>query len=289
MTIKVYKNISSIIDYYDLFIVDLWGVIYDGTFLYDNSLDCLKKLSANNKEVIFLSNAPRRAHKARDRLKELGIDNALYSAIVTSGEVVHSYIKKNGKDLGNNYYIIGPERDNDIIEDLNYNYVSSSADADFVIITGFDDNKFEMDYIIPELDIAIKRNLTLICANPDMMIVKKNGNSEPCAGYIGNYYQKMGGKVIYFGKPYPAVYEEKILSMISTYDISRVAAIGDSLETDIKGATNFNIDSYLITGGILTKELDASYGEIPNESQLEKIFKKYNIYPKAVIPTFSWE
>ena len=39
-------GIKSIVKNYDLFFIDLWGVIHNGIKLYDNSIDVLDNLAA---------------------------------------------------------------------------------------------------------------------------------------------------------------------------------------------------------------------------------------------------
>ncbi len=62
-------------------------------------------------------------------------------------------------------------------------------------------------------------------------------------------FEKIGGKVIYFGKPYSEVYNQA-----TNNNKKRVIAIGDNLRTDIKGANNMNYDSLVITKGVHIKE-----------------------------------
>ena len=44
-------------------------------------------------------------------------------------------------------------------------------------------------------------------------------------------FEKMGGEVVYFGKPYPEVYNQSIDNKNK-----KILSIGDNLNTDIKGA-----------------------------------------------------
>ena len=75
----------------------------------------------------------------------------------------------------------------------------------------------------------------LVCTNPDLT-VHRGDKEEYCAGYIAKIFEKLGGKVIYYGKPYKAIYEMCIKPN------EKVLAIGDNLRTDIKGANNLNKD-----------------------------------------------
>ena len=58
----------------------------------------------------------------------------------------------------------------------------------------------------------------------------------------------MGGQVVYFGKPYPEIYNFCIKKN------ETILAIGDNIRTDIKGANNMNFDSLFITNGIHKKD-----------------------------------
>ena len=46
----------------------------------------------------------------------------------------------------------------------------------------------------------------MVCTNPDL-IVHRGSKTEYCAGSVAAIFEKLGGKVIYFGKPYPDIYK----------------------------------------------------------------------------------
>ena len=89
----------------------------------------------------------------------------------------------------------------------------------------------------------------MICTNPDL-IVDRGDKREYCAGSIAKSFEEIDGKVIYFGKPYPPVYE-----IAADVNNKKILCIGDNLNTDIKGANIQNFDSLLITGGIHKQEI----------------------------------
>ena len=76
-------------------------------------------------------------------------------------------------------------------------------------------------------------------------------------------FEKMGGEVIYFGKPYPEIYNFFVKKN------EKILAIGDNIKTDIVGANRMKFDSLFITGGIHKKE----FLNIP----VENYDKVYNI------------
>ena len=78
---------------YDGFIVDLWGVVHDGVRPLPGVLDCLRRLQAAAKPVVFLSNAPRRAAAIAQALAAMGIAPTLYAGIMSSGEAVHQALR----------------------------------------------------------------------------------------------------------------------------------------------------------------------------------------------------
>jgi len=280
------ENIIEIAHNYDYFILDIWGVIHDGNYTYPFVVDRLKTLKKLNKKICFLSNAPRRQIKVVKILENLGITNDLYDFIITSGEASYLYLKKNQNnnfsEFKENYYYIGPKKDIDLLDGLDYKMVDEASKANFVIATGFDNEFSVLEEKLPQLKNAIKYNLPMICVNPDVVVIRQSGHESICAGVLANAYKKMGGKVIYFGKPYDLVYK-KVLELFSVNDKKRILVVGDGIETDILGANNNEIDSALIGGGILSNVLKIKYGELPNKNNMEKICKQYKSYPEFVI------
>ena len=290
------KDITQIAHNYQYFILDIWGVIHDGQHLYPNVLEQLKYLRVLGKNICFLSNAPRRANKAAEVLDNLGIHKDLYDFIITSGEATYSFLQKNQKNfpklqklIGNNtveekyyYYYIGPPKDADLLNGLNYFRTNQANKADFVVATGFDNDHSTIEEKLPQLKEAKKNNLTMICVNPDLIVVRQNGSKAICAGILAEEYKKMNGVVAYFGKPHLPVYQQ-VLKKIPIKDKKQILIIGDSLETDIMGANNNDIDSALIAGGILANDLKIKHGELPDQKLMNEICNKYLAFPKFII------
>jgi len=280
------KNILEIASNYDYIICDVWGVIHDGTHSYPLVIDHLKTLRKSGKKLCFLSNAPRRSSIVVGKLESFGVTADLYDFILTSGECTYLFLEENQnnnfQNFKKNYYSIGPEKDIGLLDGLKYKLVTDASKASFVIATGFDNEFSTLQEKLPQLQNAIKYNLPMICANPDLLVVKQTGGEMLCAGVLAEEYKKMGGKVIYFGKPYNLVYE-KVFDLFSITDKSKILAVGDGIETDILGANSNNINSALIGGGILSNVLKIKYGELPDSKKIEAVCKKYNIYPKFII------
>ena len=281
-----YNKSIDLVENYDHFILDIWGVIHDGSYAYDGVVESLNKIRSLGKKIYLLSNAPRRSFKVVEILKKFDITSDLYDSIMTSGEATYVFLAENQNNnfqkYGQNYYYIGPKKDGDLLDGLNYKRVLAAQEADFAIVTGFDGDFSKSDEKTEDLQQSLKYNLPLICVNPDLVVIKKTGQELHCAGLIAQQYQEMGGKVFYFGKPYEAVYST-IFSANNITDKDRVLAIGDGLGTDIKGANNYNIDSALIPGGILSNILDIKHGQLPQRDKMLQVCQEYNIFPKFIL------
>lgn len=242
-------NLQTVTRDYDALIVDLWGVIHDGTALYPGVTETLAWLHQQNKPVVFLSNAPRVAAKAQMVLDRLGIPRAHYQAIITSGQVAHDLLRDDTDWLGNRYYYLGPGKDEDIIADVRgYMRVEQPEDAQFILNTGYAYDFQPHEEILPLLKTLRTLNLPLLCVNPDHEVVKQDGTQQLCAGMVADAYAEIGGTVEYIGKPFDDVYDYAI-TLLGT---DNVLCVGDNPLTDILGAEEAGLDSLLITGGILS-------------------------------------
>ena len=74
-------------------------------------------------------------------------------------------------------------------------------------------------------------------------------SAEACAGALADIYQMIGGRVTWYGKPFPAIYEHA-LHRAGDPPKDEVLAVGDGLQTDILGAARMGIDTVFVTGGI---------------------------------------
>jgi HAD superfamily hydrolase (TIGR01459 family) len=268
---------------YDGFIVDLWGVIHDGVRPYPGALDCLSRLAG--KQVLLLSNAPRRAAAAIEALRRLGVRDGLYGGILTSGEATWLALRDRHDPwfaaLGSRVYHLGPERDRNVIEGLDLTLAGAPGDADFVLNTGPDDHRTgdSLDDFKAELDACLAAGLKMICANPDLEIVR-GGVRILCAGALAAYYGAQGGDVRSIGKPDPAIYQTAF-DMIGVPP-KRILAVGDSLRTDIAGAAASGIDAAWILGGLHAATLGTDRGKIAAAAA------EAGLSPVAALPAFVW-
>ena len=289
MAIRMLEGVAPVVDAYDAFIVDLWGVLHDGAKPLPGTVECLMRLKAAGKRVVLLSNAPRPAAPAIARLTEIGFARELYQDLMTSGEETWRHLKRRDDPwyaaLGERCYMIGPPRDLGMLTDVRAERVYDIDAADFILNTGADFGD-TVEKFGPLLDEARGRELKMICANPDLEVLMR-GKREICAGALAQCYEALGGEVRYHGKPYPSVYAA-CFELLGDPPRRRVCAIGDSLRTDIAGALGFGIDSILVTGGIHAEGLGARPGELPAFERVAALCREFAVSPKAVVPGLRW-
>jgi HAD superfamily hydrolase (TIGR01459 family) len=237
---------------YDGFILDLWGVVHDGTAPFPGVLDCMRRLVAAGRRIALLSNAPRRADDVVRRIAAIGVPRELHHAVTSSGEEAWQHLVRRSdpfyRELGRRCLHIGSERDLEMREGLDLDFVDAPDAADFILNTGPAGWEDTIEDYRPLLSAARARDLPMVCANPDL-VVMRGPTLHICAGALAEAYEAMGGRVRWHGKPYGSVYDS-CLDLLGRADRRRVLAIGDSLRTDIAGAANAGIDSLLIAGGI---------------------------------------
>ena len=94
METKLIRGLSQIQNKYDVFLIDLWGVIHNGINLYPEAIDVLKNLNKINKKFVLISNAPRPSKTVEKYLINLKMEESLLKNIFTSGEAALQTLRK---------------------------------------------------------------------------------------------------------------------------------------------------------------------------------------------------
>lgn len=286
MTVHIH-GLGEIAQRYDAFILDLWGCLHDGIVVYPAALEALRQLKAAGKRAILLSNAPRRAREVAARIAEMGITPDLYEFLHTSGEETWRELAQNEiaalQGRGRKLYPIMAARDRAMLEGVDVQLVAEPAQADFMLVTGTETGKEDLASFDPLLAPAAKRGVPLICANPDL-VVHRGGVEEICAGSVAQRYEMLGGPVVWFGKPYPAVYR-RILAECGLKP-SQLLCVGDALRTDVAGGKRIGAATLFTVGGIHHQEL-----LVDNQldmARLEALCRRLGQTPDFAIAHLGW-
>ena len=265
------EGLKSIIDNYDVFFIDLWGVVHNGIILHKNAIEVLKKITKAQKEYVLLTNAPRPNKVVKIFLEKMGMNKKIREKVYTSGEASLNYIKKNY--LKQKFYHIGPPKDFDLFLEFENNKEVDISESTYFLCTGLFENKDEdLNYYKKLFKEHIDKEM--ICTNPDL-IVDRGHKRELCAGSVALIFEKMGGKVKYFGKPFPEIYKQSINN-----NGKKVLSIGDNLNTDIKGANLLKYDSLLISNGIHKNEI--------KKEGIDAVSKKYEVVANFIQTELKW-
>ena len=267
---KKLNHLAEIYNLYDTFIVDLWGVMHNGIKLNQTAVEVAKNLILEKKKLVFLSNAPRPSKEVKIFLKKLKMEDQYLQNIMTSGEAAMLALEK--ESYGKFFYHLGPERDNSVFYKIKENKTSLEK-SNFILCTGlFNDKEKDLNYYKDLLKDHTSKKL--ICTNPDLT-VHRGKVEEYCAGSIAKIFESLGGETIYFGKPYKEIYR------MCFNEKEKVIAIGDNLNTDIKGANNMKIDSIFISNGV-------HRSEFKQENELNELSKKYKVNFNYYQPELIW-
>jgi HAD superfamily hydrolase (TIGR01459 family) len=265
------EGLRSIVDNYQLFYIDLWGVIHNGISLHDNAINVLKQIRKKNKEYVLLTNAPRPNSSVKNSLKKMGMEKEILDHVFTSGEAAINYIKRNFSNK--TFFHVGPPKDFDLFKDFEKNKLAKIEKSEYILCTGLFDN-YDKDLTFYKNLFEKNLNKKMICTNPDL-IVDRGNTRELCAGSVAMVFEKMGGQVVYFGKPHPEVYNQSINN-----NNKKILAIGDNLNTDIRGANLLNYDCLLISNGIHKDEI--------NNRGIEKVAKEYEVIVNFIQSDLKW-
>jgi HAD superfamily hydrolase (TIGR01459 family) len=207
--------------------------------------------------------------------------------VVTSGDVTLELIRAEPEQR---CYFIGAPKDEPLFRDLATARVGVE-EAAFIVCAGLRDDDVETaeDYR-PLLEKLRGRDLAMICANPDL-VVERGHRLLPCAGAIGALYEKLGGRVVQAGKPFPPIYARtraRAAELLGrAVDPRKLLAIGDAVRTDVAGAAADGIDSLFLSAGIHAAELHDEAGGL-DARRLDAFLTAQAVRPTAVMRHLVW-
>ena len=280
---RLIAGLSEIAADYDALICDVWGVLHNGKAPFLLAAEALTRFRAQG-PVILLTNAPRPVVDVETIFKRIGVPLDCYDAIVTSGVAAREdlIVRSANKRLA--VLHIGPDRDLGLFDGVNADRVPLEQ-AEVVLCTGPTDDETETpdDYAATYRDM-LRRNLTMLCANPDL-VVQRGDKLIYCAGALAKAYEQLGGDVVYYGKPYAPIYEavRAAARKVAGREIENPLAIGDGADTDIKGANRAGIDALFIADGVHAAQL----GDF-TATNLAQFFVTPGAHAKAAMRALVW-
>ena len=274
------QSLDEILSHYDVILCDVWGVIHNGVDAFREASLALKRAREKGVTVVLITNSPRPHKGVVAQLEGLGVLPEAFDRIVTSGDVTRRLIAAGPKKI----FFLGGERDRPLLEGLNTQTVGED-EAEILVCSGLYDDEVDTpeDYA-DLLKRLIARDITMICANPDL-VVERGHRLIPCAGAVAALYEKLGGKTSIAGKPHSPIYAASLAEAEAErgpFERTRVVAIGDGMPTDVKGAVSEGLDLLYISAGIHAR--DYMTGNETDVAALEAFLATNEVSPRWWMP-----
>lgn len=283
---RIIERLDEVSANYDALFCDLWGCVHNGVAPIPAAVEALERYRAQGGAVVLVTNAPRQADEIEKSLDAMGLSRNAWDAIASSGDAARAAMYRGA--VGEKVYFMGEPRDLAFFEPMPEiaNPVAITrvklAEAEGIVCCGPFDPLAPVANLHPDLLFAKAKGLKLLCANPDI-VVDRGEVREWCAGEVAREYTAMGGESLYFGKPYPPIYDlarARLAGLGKQVAESRILAIGDGIRTDIVGALGEDLDSLFITGGLAVEETATT--NQPDPAALDAMLKR-----EMVDPTFT--
>jgi HAD superfamily hydrolase (TIGR01459 family) len=285
ISIPVLESISSLARRYDVWLADIWGVMHDGLHPFPQAVEACRLFRDGGGTVILISNAPRPRETVAEQLLAVGVPDDCYDGIATSGDVTRMLIAGHA---GSTVYHLGPARDLPIFDGLGVK-LGKPEEAVVIVCSGLWNDEIETpaNYAAQLADFRAL-GLPMICANPDIT-VERGDRLVYCAGAIAEAYAKLGGEVIYAGKPHKPIYDLALALVMAKRGAAlprhRIVAIGDGIRTDIAGAAAQNIDSVFVASGV---HVSGGRKSALDTGMVGELFAQCKARPVAALRQLSW-
>jgi HAD superfamily hydrolase (TIGR01459 family) len=281
---QLVSGLSELAAGYDALICDVWGVIHDGKTAHPLAAEALIRFRETRGPVVLLTNAPRLPGEVAAQCREYGLPEGCYDAIVSSGGASRAELDRRAAKAAAEkrvlrLYYIGPDKDLPILEGLPHKS-TSIEEAELAFCTGLVDDLTETveDYA-GRLAAMRQRGLTMICANPDL-VVHRGPQLCFCAGALAREYERLGGAAIYYGKPHLPIYDEARRAIGAS---KNPLAVGDGLNTDIMGANRAGLDVLFIADGVHGEEVEPYTAD-----HLTGLFGRAGVSARAACRSLQW-
>jgi NagD protein len=227
------------------YLIDMDGVIYRENILIPGAADFVQALQANGTPFLFLTNnsAPTPEDLAV-RLKHLGIHGLSARHFYTSALNTADFLSET--DPSCTVFVIG---EGGILTALHERKIANDAIRPGYVVVGEGATTIEK---LSKAHEFIEKGARLLATNPDNWCPVSSEKTRPGAGATAAFLEASTGHRAYFlGKPNGYMFHraKRKLVEISHNQPEQVVMIGDTMETDIRGAFEAGLQSYLVLTG----------------------------------------
>ena len=281
----------ELLNTYDHFLLDAYGVFWGSaaTGMLPGAKEAMECLISLGKTVGILSNTTQLALKEKDKLSKHGVcEGTHYHFLLTSGEIARTMLQSQELPFPTprkRYWLFGSDHPrfsshSTLFQDTAYCRTDNLQDADFIYIAiphfdGVDQENLEV-FVSHVKEIAAK-GIPVLCANPDHF-AHEGMPPRPVVrqGAIAQLLKTYGASVYFIGKPHPIVFERALKQF--SVSPNQVLMIGDTPETDIRGARQMNMATALVTKtGIIKERGPAALHQLLQTDQPDHFIESFTL------------
>ncbi len=257
-------SVDALIDRYDAFLLDAYGVLVTTRGAIDGAAEFLDRLTSAGKAWLIVSNdASRSVPTTTERYQGFGLP-VTGDRVLTSGALLAPYFAREGL-AGARCVVLGTEESRDYVREAGGEVVApGDGPADVCVICGVTDSpdapfletvNRTVTLVLDELGAG--RPMRFILPNPDIVYPSDADAFSITAGGVAALIEAVIRlrdpdrhiRVEPLGKPHPPIFDAAF-ARLGEPDRRRVVMVGDQLVTDVVGASTAGIDSVLVETGI---------------------------------------
>ena len=248
--------IDELVDRYSALLFDAYGVLSYSVGALPGATELIDRLNRMGKPYYVLTNDASALPESRAaRYRNVGL-NVDAERIITSGNLLKGYFAHHGLS-GARCAVLGTEDSAEFVRLAGGEVVPALDRFDVLVVADQSGFPFEdgVNAVLTALFTMFDAGETprLLLPNPDLVYPNDDGFGMASGSValiieaaLRQRYPERALEFEPLGKPNGAIFEAA-LRLTGTRDM---VMLGDTLETDIRGANAFGIDSALVAGGV---------------------------------------
>ena len=276
---RVISGLRDLVDDYDVFLLDQFGVLHNGGALMPGVASALETLANRGKRLVVLSNTSGRRHVVERKLPTQGFDAAWLAGVVTSGELAYRELSS-ARWRGKRCVLLGWDRgspeDDAFLDGTGAALAGGFDDAELLVAQGPDTivtsaaarvrtrarESGDLAPYLAGLRGCAARGVPMLVCNSDLVALSPEGRRWTMPGALAQRYEEFGGPTVHFGKPRAAPFALAV--ELAGGAAARVCHVGDSVEHDVAGAHAAGVASvFVVETGIHRADAESAGWVLP--------------------------